>query len=339
MRYVEVTPGAVDVCEGPPAALGEGLARVRVRACGICGSDAHLVRGMRLPRGVTYPVRPGHEVAGEVLEVGPGAHGLTPGLEVVLHLLDPCGHCRQCLAGHEQQCRDARVLGLHTAGGMADEVVWPAHRIVPAPGLDPAAAALLPDAVATAYHAVRLAELPARGRLCVLGAGGVGTHVLELARVLHPHLQVAAVVRSEESAHRLEPMGVLAVRGLQGAAERVRGEIGRCDAVVDFSGAASGPAEAVRMLDVGGQLVLGSVVDEPIDLGTTITGITTRSLKVLGCYTSTLEDLRESVALAVAGRLDLTGTVSRRLPLAEAAAAFRMLDERPPGLVRLVLEP
>src|SRR5215218_2355509 len=121
MRYVEVSPGAVDVREGPSLPLESGLARVRVSACGICGTDVHLARGMRLPRGVSYPVRPGHEVAGEVLEVGPGAHGLTPGVEVVLHVLDPCGHCRECLAGHEQQCRDARVLGLHSFGGMADE--------------------------------------------------------------------------------------------------------------------------------------------------------------------------------------------------------------------------
>ncbi|MFZ0217794.1 MAG: alcohol dehydrogenase catalytic domain-containing protein, partial [Candidatus Dormiibacterota bacterium] len=149
MRFVEVEPGRVTVGDGPPPELGPGLARVRVGACGLCATDLHMARGMRLPRGVSYPVRPGHEVAGEVVEVGPGTHGIVPGLEVVLHPLDPCGRCGACLAGKEEECQQARVLGIHAAGGMAEEVVWPARRMVAAPGLPAWQAALLPDAVAT----------------------------------------------------------------------------------------------------------------------------------------------------------------------------------------------
>ncbi|MGH7920582.1 MAG: alcohol dehydrogenase catalytic domain-containing protein [Candidatus Dormibacteraceae bacterium] len=343
MRYAQIEPGRVWVSEGArPGPLEPGMVRVRVGACGLCASDAHMARGMKLPRGVEYPVRPGHEVAGTILEVGPGEPGepaLAPGVEVVLHPLEPCGRCQACLAGHEEQCRSARVLGIHDPGGMAEEVVWPGRRMVVAAGLPAWQAALLPDAVATAHHAVRLAELPARGRLCVLGAGGVGSHALELAIALHPHLRVAAVVRSEASAARLRAAHVPVEVGLDGSASRLRARYGRFDAVIDFTGAAGAAAEGARMLDVGGRLVLGSIVDEPIDLGTTVTGVVTRSLRVLGCYVSTLEDLREVTALAQAGRLALGGAVSHRLPLEEAPRAFSMLEERPPGLLRMVLEP
>lgn len=340
MRYVEVEPGRVWVSEGPAqATLGAGQVRVRVGACGLCASDAHMARGMRLPRGVSYPVRPGHEVAGTVVEVGPGAPALSPGVEVVLHPLDPCGHCTACLAGREEQCPSARVLGIHDPGGMADEVLWPSHRMVVATGIPVGEAALLPDAVATAHHAVRLAELPATGKLCVIGAGGVGSHALELAVAIHPHLRVAAVVRSEATAERLWAARIPVEIGLEGSAQRLRGRFGRFDAVIDFSGAREAAAEGVRMLDTGGRLVLGSIVDEPIELGTTVTGVVTRSLRIAGCYVSTLEDLREVTALAQAGRIRLGPAVSHRIPLADAPRAFELLETRPPGLRRMVLEP
>lgn len=340
MRYVEAEPGRVWVSEGePPGTLAPGQVRVRVAACGLCASDAHMVRGMRLPRGVSYPVRPGHEVAGTVVEVGPGAPALSPGMDVVLHPLHPCGHCTACLGGREEQCPDVRVLGIHDPGGMAEEVVWPAHRMVVATGIPGWQAALLPDAVATAHHAVRLAELPATGKLCVIGAGGVGSHALELAIAIHPHLRVASVVRSESSAARLRAARVPVEVGLAGSAERLRARFGRFDAVIDFSGAREAAAEGIRMLGIGGRLVLGSIVDEPVELGTTVTGVVTRSLRILGCYVSTLEDLREVTALARAGRLQLGSAVSHRIPLGDAARAFALLEERPAGLRRIVLEP
>ncbi|HLH69818.1 MAG TPA: alcohol dehydrogenase catalytic domain-containing protein [Candidatus Dormibacteraeota bacterium] len=339
MRYVEISPGEVILRQGAPLPLSPGHARVRVAACGVCGSDLHLVQGMVLPRGAAYPVRPGHEVAGTVIELSPDVEGLALGERVVLHPLDVCGDCVACRQGREERCRRGRVLGLQAAGGMADEVVWPARRLVPVGEVPFDLAAVLADAVATAHHALRLADPPPGGRLCVIGAGGVGSHVVQLARVLRPDLRVGAVVRSPTSARRLEAMGATVAVGLEGAAARLKDEVGRFDAVVDFSGTASAPAEGLAMLEAGGRLVLGSIVDEPIRLETTITGIVTRELEVVGCYISTLEDLRRVVDLARSGRLDLTASVSCRLPLERVEEAVRLLQRRPPGLVRVVLEP
>lgn len=339
MRFVEVGAGEVRLRRGEAPRPRAGEALIRVEACGVCGSDLRLVRGMVLPRGAGYPLRPGHEVAGVVEELGPGAQGVHTGDRVVLHPLSPCGRCIPCLGGREERCGAARVLGLQAAGGMADLVTWPASRMVPVPALPADVAALLPDAVATAYHAVRMADLRARSRLCVIGAGGVGTHVVQLARVLHPHVQVAAVVRSEASADRLRTAGVIAVVSLEGAALRLRERVGRFDAVVDFSGVAGAAAEGIRMLEVGGRLVLGSVVDEAIELGTTITGVTTRELHVMGCYVSTLDDLHQVAMLVAGGGLELSGSVTHRLPLDRAPQGFALLERRPAGLVRIVLLP
>lgn len=337
MRYVEVTPGCVALRDGPPPTLRAGWARVRVLACGICGSDIHLAKGMVLPTGSSYPVRPGHEVAGLVEAVE--ADGPPPGALVVLHPVDPCRRCRACRAGEEQRCPEARTLGIGAPGGMAEVVAWPADRLVVLSGISPAEAALLPDAVATAYHALAAAKVPPGGSLCVLGAGGVGTQVLQLAAVLDPSVRLVAVVRSDAAAGRAERLGALVVQGLAGAPRRVRDAVGGLDAVIDFSGAADAPAAGVRMLARGGRLVLGSITDQTLDLGTSATGIATRELRVIGTYTSSLSDLQAVAGLVSTGRLDVSDSVTHRLPLEQAVTAFDLVAGRPAGLVRLVLEP
>jgi D-arabinose 1-dehydrogenase-like Zn-dependent alcohol dehydrogenase len=223
---------------------------------------------------------------------------------------------------------------------MAEEVVWPSDRMIRVSGLAPAEAALLPDAVATAYRALTTAQLPAGGSLCVIGPGGVGTHVLKLARVLDPDARLVAVVRGKPAADRVEALGAQAVRGLPRAARRVRHAVGPVDAVIDFSGARAAPREGVRMLRHGGRLVLGGVRDEALSLGTTMTGVVSRELTVVGVFASSMDDLRAVASLAADRRLDLRDSVSSTFPLDSALEAIELAAHHPHGsIVRVMLEP
>lgn len=338
MRQVRIDgPGSVVL---DPAARGArlrpGWARLRVLACGVCGTDAHYLRGMKPPPGVDYPLVPGHEVAGVVTELAGPDGGIAVGDLVLPHLIIPCGTCEACAAGREQRCARAPILGIHEPGGLADELVWPVSRLVPAPGLDPRTAAVLPDAAATAHHALSAAEVPRGGLLCVVGAGGVGTQVLRIARALDPDVRLAAVVRSRGTARRVAALDVPAFT--VDAAKEIKRELGPADVVIDFTGSPDTPATAMRMLRPGGRLVLGSVTPGDLHLGW-ITPFVTQELNVTGTYTSTIEDLRRVVALVTEGRLDLSGMVSHRLSLDRATDAFDLLDRRPEGLVRIVVEP
>jgi 2-desacetyl-2-hydroxyethyl bacteriochlorophyllide A dehydrogenase len=337
VRYLEVDIGSAAVREGPAPEPPPGFARVRVLACGVCGTDLHLLRGMQLPPGASYPVRPGHEVAGIVERIAAPGAPVAEGDLVVLHPLAICGHCPACLRGEDSRCERGRVLGIHDPGGLAEAVVWPASRMLPATGVAPATAAVLADAAATAHHALVLARLPRGGALCVLGAGGVGTAVLEIARALDPDVRLAAVVRSEASAQRVAARGIETHRGLEGAARALRHSFRRADAVIDFTGQAAAPAEGIALLRRGGRLVLGSVVDEPLALGASSTFMT-RELEVVGAYTSSLEDLAVVIELARARRIDAGAWISHRFPLSQAQAALALLAERPPGMVRVVVE-
>jgi threonine dehydrogenase-like Zn-dependent dehydrogenase len=210
--------------------------------------------------------------------------------------------------------------------------------MLPAGGLAPAAAALLPDAAATAHHALRRAELPPGGTLYVLGAGGVGTSVLAIARALDPTLRLAAVVRSPASAERIAALGVEVHRGLDDAIPALRRRLGRADAVIDFTGQAAAPAVGAALLRRGGRLVLGSVVDAPLHAGAS-SAFMTRELELRGAYASSLADLAAVIGLARQGRLDPGEWATHRFALADAPAALALAAERPPGMVRVVVEP
>ncbi|WP_214109381.1 alcohol dehydrogenase catalytic domain-containing protein [Acrocarpospora catenulata] len=339
-RFVQVRPGVVSLLEEPPGApipgLRPGEARVEVIACGICGTDLHLWHGMALPPGVSYPVRPGHEVCGRVTELAGPAPGVAVGDLVVLHPVAPCRTCETCLRGLEHLCPSGELLGIHRPGGLADHVVWPADRMVVTNGLDPVAASVLADAVATAYRAVRTTDVPADGRLCVIGAGGVGTHVLELMRALRPDVRLAAVVGSANSADRLGAAGFEAETAGADLVRRLRRRWGSFDAVVDFSGTRAAPSQGIRLLRPGGTFLFGSVLDGDLNVGPAV-AVQARELTVKGVFASSLEDLRAVVDLALSGRLDLARSVSHVASLDRAEHAFAQLDSRPPGLVRMVL--
>jgi len=325
--------------EEGPRELPDGWVRIRVNACGICGTDLHLYEGMP-ERGWSYPVRPGHEVCGVV--ASDGVPGQVPvGEQVVLHPLIPCGHCQACTNGLENLCRSAPAMGFDAIGGLADETMWPASRMVAAPGIPPDRAAILADAGASAYQALLLAELPRGGALTVLGAGGIGTHILQIARALDPDAQLTAVVRSTATAERLDALdiGLTLIEGLEGATKKVTAAGGPQDAVIEFGAGAEACGEALPMLKRGGRFVVGSMESAPLELKTTLAVLATRGLHVVGSMGSTLSDLHNVVALASDGRLDLSASVSHRLPLTETADALALLEERPPGLMRIVVTP
>src|SRR5262245_51469788 len=126
-RFVEVSPGTVELHleQSGTRPLAPGEARIAVLACGVCGTDLHLWHGMPLPPRATYPVRPGHEVCGRVVELATPTTGtVAVGDLVVLHPVKPCGTCAPCRDGLDHLCSRGALLGIHEPGGLADELVW-----------------------------------------------------------------------------------------------------------------------------------------------------------------------------------------------------------------------
>jgi len=190
MRAVVINePGSVDVMKlqdiNKPRASGSDVL-VKVHACGICHHDL-LVRDGTLKRGISMPLILGHEVSGEVVEVGESVQKIKVGDRVAGSWYHVCGRCRYCRFGMEQFCSEAELLGdRNLNGGYADYVLIGEETVACVPdNVSFEEAAVATCALGTALHAVKyVGEVKVGDTVLVTGAsGGVGIHALQLAKI------------------------------------------------------------------------------------------------------------------------------------------------------------
>jgi D-arabinose 1-dehydrogenase-like Zn-dependent alcohol dehydrogenase len=175
--------------ELPDPVAGAGEAVARVLACG-SGLTIQHVKAGRLP--VRFPRVIGHEIAGEIVQIGPGVTSLAVGDAVTAYAYLNCGHCRWCLSNLEPLCENTGggvgMVGMSCDGGYAEYIRLPARIFLKLPeGLDykrsPAEAGVVADAIATPYKVLSRAQVKAGETVAVFGAGGgVGIHQVMLAK-------------------------------------------------------------------------------------------------------------------------------------------------------------
>ena len=187
-----VAPGrAVEIHEVARPDPGPLDVVVRIEACGICLSDVHLFDGSIPP--VVQPVTPGHEPCGVIEAAGPLVPDGRVGRRVAVMGGRPCTRCPMCRNGRADECRRLEIMGFHYDGAWADYVVVPYYAVSPVPDHVPVEqAAILADAVATPYAALAdRAGLRAGESIGLWGIGGLGTHAVQIARLLGAGLVVA----------------------------------------------------------------------------------------------------------------------------------------------------
>ncbi|HUB26416.1 MAG TPA: zinc-dependent alcohol dehydrogenase family protein [Tepidisphaeraceae bacterium] len=184
--------------EIPDAEAGPGEIRVKVKACGICRTDLHVVEGELPP--VTPHIVPGHQIVGIVDQLGPGAHRFAIGDRVgIAWLRWTCGQCRYCRAGNENLCPKARFTGYHENGGYAERaVVREDFAYALPPQVDDLSAAPLLCAGIIGFRALRRAEVKPGCRLGLYGFGASAHLAIQVAR----HWGCTVYVMTRESRHQ-----------------------------------------------------------------------------------------------------------------------------------------
>lgn len=241
-----------------------GTAVVRVQAAGICASDLHFQAEGHTPGPIQklwpLPITLGHEIAGVVATVGEGVTGWNAGDEVLIGMGAGCGYCWQCLHDHIP-CRNQPPFfpGIGRDGGLAPYVRLPAMELVRRVGVPAALAAPLPDAGATAYHAIEHArELLDPGEpVVVIGTGGVGHFAVAILSATTNCRIIAVDVRPEglELAHRMGAHEL--VSSDANALENIRDLAPQgCAAVFDFAGFPATAALSGQVVARGGEIIL-----------------------------------------------------------------------------------
>ncbi|MFI6348849.1 zinc-binding dehydrogenase [Streptomyces sp. NPDC050560] len=347
-------PGRFRLVPHEPVPPGPGEALVRVRACGLCGSDRELFRGDRPGEYVRYPVVPGHEWSGTVAEVGAGVPPALVGRAVVGEGFRNCQVCERCRAGDTTLCAAGYAeTGFTEPGALAPTLTLPARLLHPLPeptgdtgdlrdtgstdgtggeggtgGLDLAAAALLEPAACVAAAALAAAALPGQ-RVAVVGTGTLGLLAVQFLAAASPAhlLAVGAGTGRGDLALRL---GATEVR------DRADPGPGGYDTVIEAAGSPAAAHEAAALLRRGGRLVLtgipgaGAVGLDPADL-------VVRRLEVRTVFGATPAAWAHAVRAFAAGLLTPRALVTHELPLAEYGSAVDLVGS--PGTGKILLTP
>ena len=322
-----VRPGRpVEFHDVPVPAVGPRDVLVRVRAAGICHSDAHYRAG-RSPAS-PLPLTLGHEVAGVVERAGDDVTLARPGDRVCLHYLVACGDCLHCSRGHEQFCRTGSMIGHFRDGGWADYVAVPERNAVRLPDEIPFEhGAALMCSSATALHALRKARLAGGESVAVFGVGGLGMSAVQLARALGA-LDVFAVDLDADKLRLARAYGAVPVdaRAEDPVAAIHRLTDGRgVDVALELIGLPLTMRQAVQALAVQGRAVVAGLADEPLELDT-YRDLLGKEAELIGANDHLLQELPLLLEFARRRVLDLSRVVARTLPL-DAGAVNGVLDE------------
>lgn len=328
-----------ELTEMPMPEPGPGEVLVAMRACGICGSDAHIVEGSTVP--ATLPIVLGHEASGVVAELGPSATGpLVVGDRVTVNPMITCGYCEMCRLGRTNYCPSIRILGLHVDGAHAEYVVVPAGNVVPLPAeVDFALGAIVADAVATPLRAIVSSGVEPGSTVAVFGLGGLGLHAAMLLQQIF-HADVIGVDASDAALERAAAFGITSV--VDARTGRPSDEIKRITgggvaASYEFVGALGVVEQAVRSLDYNGICTVAGVGSDRLRLSLRQETLVARGLRIAGSHGYLTSDIEQLLDWFRSGRLTITGTVSHQFPLREYASGLATLRDRTADAIRVVI--
>jgi L-iditol 2-dehydrogenase len=340
-------PNKLEIQEVPIPKPGRNEVLARVRAVSICGTDAHLIRGDYpgfWPK--SFPFTPGHEWAGEIVELGPGAelHGWRVGDRVAGTSHDACGVCQKCVEGHYNICENFGREGLHRQyghnyqGADATYVVHGIKSIFRLPdGLSFEQGAVI-DPASIALHVANRGNVAPGDTVSVIGAGAIGLLCGDAARIRG----AARVILFERNPGRLEKarsMGFEVVDTSEGdpveAARRMTGGVG-VEVVLECAGVPVAVQWALGMLRRGGRCAAVGIPVVGVEVP--MQRIVLDELELVGSRASAGE-MRRVMPLVEQGRMRVSEVMTHRFPLAEYDKALATFTDPSSGAIKIIVLP
>lgn len=330
----------LEMHEVPIPEIGERDVLVKVKAAGICHSDAHYRAGISPVRPV--PLTLGHEVAGVVEKIGTQVTSVKIGDRVCLHYNLSCGDCHHCTTGNDQFCEKVLMLGHYTNGGYAEYISVPARNAIHLPDEIPfEQGATLMCASATAFHALKKSRLKAGERVAIFGAGGLGQSAVQLAKAFGA-LEVYAVDINEEKLKLAAQYGAIPVNGKStNAVEEIKKLTkGKgVDVAIEMIGLQQTMKQALQTAGVMARVVIVGLSNKPIEIDT-YNELIGNEVELIGSNDHHLQELPLLVEMARKKVLDISRIVTKTVPL-DAEAVNEVLDnlEKFGSNVRTVIVP
>jgi L-iditol 2-dehydrogenase len=317
-----------------------------VRATAICGTDAHLIRG-DYPGfwPLAFPFTPGHEWAGEIVALGPGAeaYGWSVGDRVAGTSHNACGACQKCVEGQYNVCENYGKAGLHEQYGhnvQGVDATYAVHNvkcIFRLPDSVSFEEGALVDPASIALHVARRGNIKPGDTVAVTGAGAIGLLAGDAALICG-----AARVIIVGRGHRLETAAAMGFETVDTNAgdpvadvRRLTEDLG-ADVVLECAGVPETLTWAMEMLRKGGRCAMVGIPTEAVAL--TIQPIVLNELELVGSRASAGE-MRRVIPFIANGRMRVKDLITHRFPLAEYETALNTFNDRSSGALKIIIEP
>ena len=299
----------------PVPEVGHQDVLVKVKAAGICHSDAHYRAGVSPVH--PLPLTLGHEVAGVVEKVGETVAGLQPGDRVCLHYMVTCGGCEYCNMGSEQFCTSGSMIGKYRPGGYAEYICLPARSVFKLPEEIPfEQAAIMMCSSSTSFHALRRARLKAGETVAVFGVGGLGMSAVQLAYAMGA-LRVYGVDLNPDKLALAEQYGVIPIN------------VGQVDAVDEIKRLTQGKGVNVALELIGLPVTMRQAIDSVGVFGrVALVGLNEKRIEIdpyrelllketeiIGVSDHLASEIPTLINFVQTGKLDLSKVISHTIPL------------------------
>ena len=319
--HVGSAGAALELVDVQTPSPGRGEVRVAVAACGVCGTDRAFVNG-DFPD-MSWPITPGHEIAGTIDELGAGVTDFAVGDRVAVGWFGGnCNHCIPCRQGIFIHCENLKVPSWQYPGGYAESVTVPANALARIPSeLSFAAAAPMGCAGVTTYNALRHTQAKPGDRVAVLGVGGLGHLGVQFCRAMG--FETIAIARGTDKADDARQLGAHHyIDSTSRDVSEALQELGGVSVVLATAGNSKAMADTVGGLLPRGELITIGVTADPLPISPL--QLINSGLSITGHPSGTARDVEETMSFAV--QSGVRAWIEER-PLAEAADAYAAMEQ------------
>lgn len=331
------SPGVIEFREVPTPVPGEGQVLVKIKKIGVCGSDIHVWHGTH--PFTSYPVTQGHEVSAQVVSLGAGVTGLTPGQKVTIEPQVYCGKCYPCTHGKYNLCEGLKVMGFQTTGTASEFFAVDAGKVTPLPqGMSYSEGAMIEPA-AVAVHAVRRAGDVQGKNVAVLGAGPIGNLVAQAAKALGAR----KVMITDVSDFRLEKARECGVDAAVNTAGQDFGDAmiqqfgpDKADVIYDCAANDVTMGQAIRCARKGSAIILVGVYAGMAHVDLAVLNDHELDLNTSMMYRH--PDYVDAIRLVEEGKIRLRPLISQRFSFLDYAQAYQFIDANREISMKIIID-
>jgi L-iditol 2-dehydrogenase len=330
-------PGVIEFRDVDVPKIAGDEVLLRILRIGVCGSDLHVFHGKH-PY-TPYPVVQGHEVSGEVVELGEGVRSLDLGDKVTFMPQVTCGACYACRSGNYHICESLKVMGFQTTGAASEFFAVKASKVIRLPSELSIEEGAMVEPLAVAVHALSRSGNVEGKKVLVLGAGPIGHLVAQTAR----GLGASAVMITDISAFRRQMAAQCGIDYcVNPAQENLAEAIQRCfgsdkaDLILECVGIEATTTQAIACARKGSTIVVVGVFAAKalVDLGL----LQDRELRLVGTLMYQEHDYRKAIELIRAGKVNLKPLVTNHFAFEDYLSAYRFIDEKKDLVMKVMID-